>query len=113
MSAITTHVLDTARGGPVAGMHVRLSRIDRERAQTVGEGTTDADGRCGDLVPPGATLTAADYRLDFDTGAHYATIGVESFHPSVSVSFRVRDPDRHHHVPLLLAPWGYTTYRGS
>jgi 5-hydroxyisourate hydrolase len=79
----------------------------------VGEGITDADGRCADLVAAGTALVAGEYRLDFDTAAWFATYEIESFYPAVTVAFTVRDADQHHHVPLLLSPWGYTTYRGS
>ncbi|MBW3572421.1 MAG: hydroxyisourate hydrolase [Gemmatimonadetes bacterium] len=108
MSGITTHVLDTSRGRPAAGVVVRL-----ERGGTVlGTGRTDADGRARDLLPPDAGLHAAVYRLVFDTGAYFRERGVEAFYPHVSIDFQVRDPGQHHHVPLLLSTFGYSTYRG-
>jgi 5-hydroxyisourate hydrolase len=114
MSGITTHVLDTARGRPASGMRVRLHRAHAADGEAIiGEGITDGDGRCADLIANGAPLVAGEYRLDFDTAAWFATTGVESFYPAVSITFTVRDADQHHHVPLLLSPWGYTTYRGS
>ena len=121
MSAITTHVLDTALGRPAAGVPVRLERLDRTAgesggvasAATVATATTGEDGRAGDLGP--ATAEPGTYRLVFDTGAYYrAQPGHEPpFFPEVTVSFAVRDPAGHYHVPLLLSPYGYTTYRGS
>ncbi|HLM67674.1 MAG TPA: hydroxyisourate hydrolase [Longimicrobium sp.] len=109
MSAITTHVLDTARGRPAAGVPVRL-----EQAGTVlGSGATDADGRLRDLLPPDAPLAPGVYRLVFDTGAYFRGAGTEAFYPQVSIDFQVRDGAQHFHVPLLLSPFGYSTYRGS
>lgn len=114
MSAITTHVLDTARGLPAAGIAVALERAgDGGAWSPVGQGTTDADGRVRDLVPAGAALAVATYRLTFATGAWFAAQGVAAFYPEVCITFAVADPVRHHHVPLLLSPFGYSTYRGS
>ena len=114
MSGITTHVLDTARGRPAAGVAVILEVQTGVGAwETVGRGETDADGRARSLSPAGATLAEGVYRLTFDTGAYFGAQGVEAFYPSVSVAFRVRDASAHYHVPLLLSPYGYSTYRGS
>lgn len=113
---ITTHVLDTARGGPAAGIRVTLHRLVTDRADgwvAVGEGTTDADGRLRSLVAAGAPLEAGRYRLVFDTGAYHRSLGVVCFHPEVIVVFAIADPAQHYHVPLLLSPFGYTTYRGA
>ena len=100
---LTTHVLDTARGRPAAGVPVRLLRGEEPLAEAV----TDADGRVAELgpgsVPPGT------YRLVFDVAAY---AGADAFFPEVTITFTVAD-DRHHHVPLLLSPFGYSTYRGS
>lgn len=111
MSAITTHVLDIAAGRPAAGVAVRLERAGAT-ATTVATATTGEDGRAGDLGP--AEVEPGNYRLVFDTGAYYqAQAGPEPpFFPEVAVSFTVRDR-RHYHVPLLLSPYGYSTYRGS
>jgi 5-hydroxyisourate hydrolase len=109
MSAITTHVLDTSRGRPAAGVPVRLEHA----GATLGAGFTDADGRLRDLLPAGAPLRAGVYRLVFDTGAYFRGQGVEAFYPHVGIDFEVRDGAQHHHVPLLLNPFGYSTYRGS
>jgi 5-hydroxyisourate hydrolase len=104
--SLSTHVLDATRGRPAAGVAVRLSSSDGPLAT----GETDADGRCA-LVP--GDLPAADYELSFDTAGYFAAGGVEAFYPWVTVAFTVRDATAHHHVPLLLSPWSYTTYRGS
>lgn len=104
MSGITTHVLDTSTGRPAGGVAVRLYRGDDE----VAAGRTDDDGRW--VALEGADTDPATYRLVFVTGDHF---GGASFHPRVTVEFTVADPVEHHHVPLLLSPYGYTTYRGS
>jgi hydroxyisourate hydrolase len=107
--SLSTHVLDTGRGEPAAGVPVRLERRDGDGWLPVADGETDADGRLHDFVPP-ADWTAGEYRLVFDTTAY---LGAGAFFPEVSVVFAVARPERHHHVPLLLSPYGYTTYRGS
>jgi 5-hydroxyisourate hydrolase len=113
MSGITTHVLDTAQGRPAAGVPVTLEAKGGEGWRVVGRGATDADGRLRDLLPPDFTLSAGDYRLTFDAGAYFAAGGSEGFYTEVVVSFVVRDAAAHYHVPLLLSPYGYSTYRGS
>lgn len=109
MSGITTHVLDTSRGRPAAGIVVRLERGGAELAH----GRTDADGRLRDLLPADAPLQPGVYRLVFDTGPYFRDAGVEAFYPHVSIDFEIRDAGQHYHVPLLLSPFGYSTYRGS
>ncbi len=109
MSAITTHVLDTARGRPAAGVPVRLER----GGLVLGQGRTDDDGRLRTLLPADAPLEPGVYRLAFDTGAYFRAQGTDSFYPHVAIDFHVRDGGQHHHVPLLLSPFGYSTYRGS
>jgi 5-hydroxyisourate hydrolase len=112
-SPITTHVLDTARGVPGKGIHVTLEIESAPGAWTrVGEGTTDADGRLRTLLAPGA-LRAAAYRIAFDAGAYFAAQGVECFWRTVVIEFVVRGGQAHYHVPLLVSPFGYSTYRGS
>lgn len=108
---ISTHVLDTARGRPAAGIAVRLERHDDDWRE-VHAATTDADGRVGDLLA-GQELAAGRYRVTFATGDYHRDLGEPAFHPQVTVEFTVTAPDEHHHVPLLLSPFGYTTYRGS
>ena len=114
MSAITTHVLDTSRGRPAAGVPVILETYtDGGDWQTLGRGATDADGRLRDLLPEGEAPAAGLYRLTFDTSAYFSAQGVGGFYPEVAVTFRVSDAAQHYHVPLLLSPYGYSTYRGS
>jgi 5-hydroxyisourate hydrolase len=113
MGHITTHVLDTARGRPAAGVNVTLHRGAVAGVwQQLGAGVTDADGRVQDLLA-GESLDRGTYRLVFATGQYQRSQGTESFFPDVTVDFTVEDPTRHHHVPLLLSPHGYTVYRGS
>ena len=113
-SPITTHVLDLAAGRPARGVAVVLAILDRDgHWSTLGGGTTDADGRLRDLLDPESPLEAGTYRLRFDTGAYFAAAGIAAFYPAVAVEFTIGDPAAHHHVPLLLSPFGYSTYRGS
>jgi 5-hydroxyisourate hydrolase len=113
MSGITTHVLDTSRGRPAAGVPVTLEVKLDDGWRVVGRGATDADGRLRDLLPGDFQLTEGDYRLTFDAGAYLSASGAEGFYTEVVVSFVVRDAATHYHVPLLLSPYGYSTYRGS
>jgi 5-hydroxyisourate hydrolase len=112
MSPLTSHVLDLALGQPARGLALRLEVLERTDWHPLGAGVTDADGRAGDLLA-GARLEARTYRLTFETGAYFAAAGRTSFYPRVEVTFEVTAPDQHHHVPLLLSPFGYSTYRGS
>ena len=110
MGAITTHVLDLVSGAPAAGVAVTLERSSGVAWESLGHALTDSDGRVRDGF---AALTGTGrYRLTFATGPWFAARGVASFHPEVVVVFEVREL-RHHHVPLLLSPFGYSTYRGS
>ena len=113
MNSITTHVLDTARGRPAAGVPITLEFQSSGDWVIVGAGVTDADGRLRTLVPPGAALHLGAYRLTFDTDAYFNALGVDGFFPEAVIVFRVRDASQHHHVPLLLSPFGLSTYRGS
>ena len=116
MSAITTHVLDTARGLPARGVSVTLERVEGEgerRWETLGSGRTDEDGRLKTLLPPGQALIPGVYRLTFDTGAYFQRDGQPAFYPEVQIAFNVTDAAQHYHIPLLLCPYGYSTYRGS
>ena len=111
MIGITTHVLDTSRGRPAAGMEVTLERLIGALDWTVvGAGRTDDNGRWTALA---GTVAAGTYRLLFDTAAHVSADGRRAFYPYVSIAFDVDDSQAHTHVPLLLSPFGYTTYRGS
>jgi len=108
MSTVTTHVLDSARGRPASGVDVRLESAD---GAEIAVGSTDADGRITDLGP--SELAAGTYRLVFNTGGYFAVTGQPVFYPEVVISFAIADPAEHYHVPLLLAPFAYSTYRGS
>ncbi len=111
MTGITTHILDLTAGVPAAGVSVTLERAEATGWAMLGRATTDADGRVRDGFP--ALGAAGRHRLTFATGEWFAARGVASFHPEISVTFEVRDARQHHHVPLLLSPFGYSTYRGT
>lgn len=111
MSAITTHVLDAARGTPAVGVPVRLERLDGSRYTELAAATTDDDGRVRRLGPDHAE--PGTYRLRFDTGAYFAAGGRTGFYPEVDIVFALTDAAEHHHVPLLLSPFAYSTYKGS
>lgn len=111
-SPITTHILDVSLGRPAANVPVRLARAEDDTFAEIAHGTTDADGRVTTLLAPGS-LTKGTYRLSFDVGVYFAASQRASFYPHVDVVFVVEHPDQHHHVPLLLSPFGYSTYRGS
>jgi 5-hydroxyisourate hydrolase len=113
MSAITTHVLDTSRGRPAGGVPVHLDLKSGNGWEQLGHGVTDADGRLKTLLPAEHVLSRGVYRLTFQTGAYFAHHAVEGFYPEVSVVFEIREAGQHYHVPLLLNPFGYSTYRGS
>jgi 5-hydroxyisourate hydrolase len=111
---ISTHVLDTTSGRPAAAIGVVLERQGPGgELQHVSRARTDGDGRVRELIPGAVDLEAGTYRLTFETGAYFETLEIDGFYPRVSVLFMVRDPTQHHHVPLLLSPYGYATYRGS
>jgi 5-hydroxyisourate hydrolase len=114
-SAITTHVLDTARGTPAAGVPVRLERVRDGEPEEIGRASTDGDGRVRDIGPE--RLQAGTYRLVFGTADYFARLNQgeprDSFFPEVTVTFTADGEASHYHVPLLLSPFGYTTYRGS
>jgi 5-hydroxyisourate hydrolase len=114
MSPITTHVLDLALGRPAQDMSVTLSAQTSEGGwDELAVGRTDTDGRARDLLSDGHAISAGVYRLRFDTGEYFRAQGQNVFFPEVVVTFCLSDPDTHHHVPLLLSPYGYSTYRGS
>ena len=114
MSRITTHVLDLARGQPARDLGVTLIfRPDQEDAQTLAVRRTDEDGRVTDLLSLATPMESGTYRLRFDTGEYFQGRGEDPFHPYAEVTFTVRDPQEHYHVPLLLSGYAYTTYRGS
>lgn len=114
MSAITTHILDVSSGRPASGVPIILEiQTDENIWQLIGQGETDADGRLRSLMPDDSQLKAGTYRLTFDTGAYFVAQKTEAFYPEVKVAFVVKDAAQHYHVPLLLSPFGYSTYRGS
>lgn len=106
---ITTHVLDTAKGKPASGVPITLEKKNGTAFEELGRGVTDDDGRLKTLLPEGMTVEAATYRLTFDVASYQEG----AFFPTVQITFAVRDAGQHHHVPLLLSPFGYSTYRGS
>lgn len=114
MSQVTTHVLDTSRGRPAEGIAVVLEQFQGGLSWVeLGRGVTNADGRVTTLLSDGAALAAGIYRLSFATGDYFKALDVRGFFPEVPVIFQIDDPAGRYHVPLLLSPFGYTTYRGS
>ena len=113
MSRITTHVLDQGRGLPAAGVAVVLERVDNAAAVMIGQGVTDADGRLRTLVTEGQPLPPGIYRLSFSVGGYFRQSGTASILEVVPVQFRVDGGVPHYHIPLLLSPYAYSTYRGS
>jgi 5-hydroxyisourate hydrolase len=108
MGTLSTHVLDTGLGRPAAGIRVVLEALD---GTAVDDGITDGDGRVGSIGPE--RLEPGDYRLRFGSGDYFAARGERGFYPEVVVVFTVADASEHYHVPVLLSPFGYSTYRGS
>jgi 5-hydroxyisourate hydrolase len=107
MGTLSTHVLDTSMGQAAKGVRVVLERA----GAAIGDGVTDGDGRIDSIGPD--RLDAGHYTLRFDTGAWFADAGRETFYPEVVVVFTIADPDQHYHVPVLLNPFGFGTYRGT
>ena len=116
MGRLTTHVLDTAQGKPAAGLAVALHAAERGTAP-LAEAVTNADGRCDRPLLEGAAMRVGAYQLVFDVGAYFDRLGLSLPEPKfldrVVIRFGIADPDGHYHVPLLLSPFGYSTYRGS
>jgi 5-hydroxyisourate hydrolase len=108
-SRVTTHVLDAVSGRPAVGVDAVLAQ--GEGGSVLAEGSTDDDGRIADFGP--VDLEPGHYRITFDTGSYFARTGQYGFYPEVVLSFAIEDPDAHYHVPLLLSPFAYSTYRGS
>lgn len=113
MSGITTHVLDTSLGRPASGVPVLLEIRSEEGWREVARAETDADGRARQLLPAGSPLQTGTWRLTFGVGKYFESRAVESFYPEASIVFVIQDAGQHYHVPLLLSPYGYSTYRGS
>jgi 5-hydroxyisourate hydrolase len=113
MSGISTHVLDLTLGRPAAGIMVRLEREDAGVWRRLKQEQTDPDGRIRSILPPGETLKSGRYRLGFEVAAYFHGQGSNCFHPYIEIAFEVADPTQNYHVPLLVTPHGYSTYRGS
>lgn len=132
MSTLSTHVLDTSTGRPAGGLTLMLekqsqpeawkaycqARIKGEAAEKpswtrLAQGVTNADGRCPELFPVGSKLEPGIYRMDFDTASYFEAQGVKGFYPIAQIVFEIHATDEHYHVPLLLSPFGFSTYRGS
>jgi 5-hydroxyisourate hydrolase len=113
MRCISTHVLDLALGKPARDVGVRLEKQEVSGWQLLASGNTDQDGRCNQLLLEGDTLLPGFYRLVFDTETYFARQAVDALYPVVEITFRVRNDESRFHIPLLLSPNGYTTYRGS
>jgi 5-hydroxyisourate hydrolase len=111
-SPITSHVLDTARGCPAADVEARLEVEQDGQWRILAEDRTDSDGRIRDWLPPGYHLAPGTYRITFATGPYFRSQGIHGFYPEIPVLFEIQD-QAHYHVPLLLSPYGYSTYRGS
>jgi len=113
-SQITTHVLDTAQGQPAENIQVILEIQHTEKSwEILGEGRTDADGRINNILTNNDPISPRTYRLTFDVAPYFQAQDVDSFYSSIPIVFTISDTDRHTHVPLLLSPFGYSTYRGS
>jgi len=113
-SPITTHVLDTTRGKPAVGVKVILEVYTSAKEwKELARGETDADGRIMDLLNANVNVSAGMYRLTFLVEAYFRSVGQEGFYPSIPIVFTLKEPITHYHVPLLVSPFGYSTYRGS
>jgi 5-hydroxyisourate hydrolase len=112
MSEITTHVLDISRGRPAVGFQVGLQIKSGDTWKTLGAALTDANGRCADLLGQ-SLLQTGTYRLLFNAGGYYRELHLETFYSEISIVFEVTHPETNYHVPLLISPFGYSTYRGS
>ncbi len=113
MKRISTHILDLALGRPASGVPVRLEKQEPSGWRLLASQRTGSDGRCSQLFPEGEDLSVGSYRLTFDTASYYAAQKVDALYPVVEITFRVKDGETQLHIPLLLSPNGYTTYRGS
>lgn len=117
MGRLTTHVLDLVRGTPATGMVIELAAIDGSARRPVARTTTNRDGRCDAPLLEGEAFTAGEWQLEFHVAEYFAAQGTSLTEPPfldvVVVRFGVANPAQHHHVPLLVTPWGYSTYRGS
>lgn len=114
MARLSTHVLDTSIGRPAQGVAIRLHRIEGETMTLVAQATTNADGRTDAPLLTGAAFRTGTYQLNFDVAAYFTGRGIASpFLDTVPIRFIIADPEGHYHVPLVVTPWSYSTYRGS
>jgi 5-hydroxyisourate hydrolase len=114
MSTISTHILDTSRGRPAAGVGINLEVLNSgEGWSPLSQAVTDDDGRVKAFVLSEPQLGAGTYRLVFSVGKYFSALGEQSFYPEVTVNFLIAGGAEHYHVPLLISPFGYSTYRGS
>ena len=112
VSQLTTHVLDTSIGKPGKDITICLKQNISNSWQTIAQGVTNVDGRIADLLPPGRNVLPGNYKMVFETGNYFKANNIKGFYPVVEIDFTVFD-DEHYHVPLLINPFGYSTYRGS
>lgn len=110
---LSVHVLDLQSGQPTAGIRVTLEQRSGDQWRALADGVTDAQGRITALYPEGKAVSSGDYRIVFETGEHYARQGAKTFFPRVPVEFKMDADGKHYHIPLLLSPFGYSTYRGN
>ena len=113
MTQITTHVLDAVSGHPAKEMEIRLSRLENREWTTIGSARTNHEGRCVDLCPEGESLAEGSYRMHFLTATYFLNNNHPVFYPYIDIVFNIGTDDQHYHIPLLLSPFGYSTYRGS
>ena len=111
--SISTHVLDTRTGKPALGIRVQLEQLEGHEWRLVGSGETNGDGRVPNLLPAETAIVPGEYRLTFATGPYFRASSTATFYPAISIVFEAAAGQSHYHVPLLLSPFGYTTYRGS
>ena len=112
VSQVTTHVLDTSIGKPGKDITIRMKKNTQGRWQTIAQGITNADGRIGDLLPPSRIIHPGNYKMVFETGRYFEGMNIRGFYPEVEIQFTIFD-NSHYHIPLLINPFGYSTYRGS
>lgn len=112
MSQVTTHVLETSSGKPGKGISLKLMQMINNEWKSIAQGITNADGRVPDLLPAGKNLSTGNYKLLFETGDYYTGQHIKTFYPAVEIQFTIYDESQYH-VPLLISPFGYSTYRGS
>lgn len=113
MSQVTTHILDTSLGEPASNVEVQLYSYSNNEWNELGQGKTDSDGRVTNLIDSDQSLEAGEYKLRFEIASHYSSNNTESFYPFIDIVFKISAGGQHYHVPLLLNPFGYSTYRGS